>query len=58
MVKICTWEPMGSLVMSLSQKTNANKTQAMVKKLQLANSQNYKRTAMLIMQQDINGSIV
>ena len=28
-----TWEPMGSLVMSLSQKTKANKTQAMVNKL-------------------------
>ena len=30
-------EPMGSLVMSLSQKENVNKTQAMVNKLQLGN---------------------
>ena len=37
MVEKWTWEPMGSLVMSLSQKTKANKTQAMVNKLQLGN---------------------
>ena len=43
---------MGSLVMSLSQKMKANKTQAMVNKLQLVNLQNYERTAMLIMQQE------
>ena len=35
--EIWTWEPMGSLVISLSQKTEANKTQAMVNKLQLGN---------------------
>ena len=28
--EIWTWEPMGSLVMSLSQKMKANKTRAMV----------------------------
>ena len=35
--EIWTWEPMGSIVMSLSQKTKANKTQAMMNKLQLGN---------------------
>ena len=52
MMEIWTWEPMGSLVMSLSQKTKANKTRAMVKKLQLCNLQNYECTAKLIMQQE------
>ena len=40
----------GSLVMSLSQKTI--KTLALVNKLHLRNLQNYKRTAILIMQQE------
>ena len=54
MVEIRTWEPMDWLVMSLSQKTKANKLQGMVKTLQLGNWQNYERTAMLIMQQESN----
>ena len=52
MVEIWTGEPMGSLVISLSQKMKANKTQTMVNKLQLGNLQNYERTTMLIMQQE------
>ena len=35
-------------------KEKANKTRAMVNKLELSNWQNYKRTAMLIMQQESN----